>query len=54
MNGSERGTYRDFSEGKWIEFRIDNAVTKDGAIDIAIKHVTGRNAVVSNIRFEMD
>jgi hypothetical protein len=54
VNGREMGTYSDFSEGKWIELQIDKGVTQDGAIAVSIKPVSGRNAVVSHIRFETD
>jgi hypothetical protein len=54
VDGRDMGTFGDFREGKWIEFKIDNTVTQDGAIDLNIKPVHGLNAVVSNIRFETE
>jgi D-arabinan exo alpha-(1,3)/(1,5)-arabinofuranosidase (non-reducing end) len=54
VNGKEMGTYSDFGEGKWIELKIDQSVTEDGAINLDVKHVSGRNAVVSDIRFETE
>jgi hypothetical protein len=54
VNGTEMGAYGDFGDGKWIEFKIDKSVTKDGAINVDIKPENGHDAVVSNIRFEAE
>ena len=54
VDGQEMGTFADFSEGKWVEFAIGEAVTGDGVIKVGIKRINGLNAVVSKVRFEAE